>query len=59
VVYIDNALLCKFKEYIDIQKRSSIERSPKMTTIYIEEDVRFIDVFVLQNAFIIQKYKRV
>jgi len=29
-----------------------------MTTNNFEEDVRFIDVFALQNAFIIQYYKK-
>jgi hypothetical protein len=42
-------MLCNLKEYIDIQKISRKERSPKMTTNNIEEDVRFIDVFALQN----------
>jgi hypothetical protein len=58
-VHIDNAMLRKFKKYIDIQEISRKERSPKMTTNNIEEDVSFIDVFALQNSFIIQRYIRV
>jgi hypothetical protein len=42
-------MLCKFKEYRDIQQISRKERSPKMAITNIEEDVKFIDVFALQN----------
>ena len=56
VVHIGNAMLRKFEEYIDIQNINRKERSPKMSTNNIEEDVEFIDVFALQNSFIIQRY---
>jgi len=49
-------MLRKFEEYIDIQNINRKERSPKMSTNNIEEDVEFIDVFALQNSFIIQRY---
>ena len=56
MVHIGNAMLRKFEEYIDIQNINRKERSPKMSTNNIEEDVEFIDVFALQNSFIIQRY---
>jgi hypothetical protein len=59
VVHVENTILCKFKERKDIQNVSRKEGSPKMTTNNIEEDLSFIDVFALQNSFIIQRYRRV